>query len=67
MYSLLNQPNVQRAILDELLPDWRQLMNNGPVWDSNWIRATGNDRTTAWRWRQKARAIVDLEELSEAA
>ena len=51
-----------RAILDAFLPEWRLLADlPGSLWNDRWIAATGEDRTSAWRWRRRALEILAAE------
>jgi hypothetical protein len=67
--SILKNPRTHRALLDEYVPDWRELAGDrGNLFEFAWMRATGQDRTSAWRWKTRAEALLSSpQSLSEAA
>lgn len=65
MTSLLSIPRVQVCILDELFPEWRDMLEDRAEWIHRWGSIAGISRSQAWRWHSIA--LDAAQDLSEAA
>lgn len=57
-----------RAILDEFVPEWRQIIEpNGTIFVMRWQGSTGQNKSSAYRWLERARSLQDQQHLADAA